>query len=88
MQYTNTFHTLLTFTLSLAYTLSLSFSFSVIFTLTTRRTNANDSTLAIRIMGVRHHGTTPNQKASAQIPSSRNRLLHQMGGGRTTSNYN
>jgi hypothetical protein len=31
MQYTNTFHTLLTFTLSLAYTLSLSFSFSVIF---------------------------------------------------------
>ena len=27
---------------------------------TTRRTDANDSALAIRTMGVRHHGTTPN----------------------------
>ena len=56
--------------------------------LTTRRTDANNGTLAIRAMGVRHHGTIPNRKASAQIPSNRNWLLHQMSGSGTTSNYN
>ena len=56
--------------------------------LTTRRTNADDSTLAVRTMGARHHGTIPNWKGSAQVPSSRNRLLHQMSRGRTTSNDN
>uniref|UniRef100_A0A2N9EIR5 RNase H type-1 domain-containing protein n=1 Tax=Fagus sylvatica TaxID=28930 RepID=A0A2N9EIR5_FAGSY len=56
--------------------------------LTTRRTHANNGTLAIRAMGVRHHRTIPNRKASAQIPSNHNRLLHQMGESETTSNYN
>ena len=56
--------------------------------LTTGRANANDDTLAIRTMGAQHHGTFPNWKASTQIPSCRNRLLHQMGRGRTTNNDN
>ena len=56
--------------------------------LTTRRADTNDDALAFRVMGAGHHGTTPNWKTSTQIPSSRNRLLHQMGGSRTTSDDN
>ena len=56
-------------------------------TLATGNTNAHDDTLAVRTMGVGYHGSIPNWKASAQVPGGRNRLLHQMGGSRTTGNY-
>ena len=56
--------------------------------LTSRRTDTNDVTLVVRTMGVGHHGTIPNRKVLAQVPSSHNRLLHYMGRSRTSSHYN
>ena len=35
-------------------------------------------------MGFGHHGTSTNRTKTIEIPSSRNRLLHQMGGSQTT----
>uniref|UniRef100_A0A2N9EL41 RNA-directed DNA polymerase n=1 Tax=Fagus sylvatica TaxID=28930 RepID=A0A2N9EL41_FAGSY len=45
------------------------------------------ASLAIRTMGIRYHGTIPNWKTPAQVSGGCNRLLHQMGGSRTTGDY-
>ena len=38
-------------------------------------------------MRIRHHGSLPNGPKMAKVSSSRYRLLHQVGGSKTPSNY-
>ena len=52
--------------------------------LTTRDTDPNDGTLAVRPVGSKHHGTSPRQTKVAKIPRRWHRLFHQVGGSRTT----
>uniref|UniRef100_A0A2N9EZK9 Reverse transcriptase domain-containing protein n=1 Tax=Fagus sylvatica TaxID=28930 RepID=A0A2N9EZK9_FAGSY len=47
----------------------------------------NDGPLALRAVGVRHHGTIPNWKTAAEVSGSCDRLFHQMGRSRTTGDY-
>jgi hypothetical protein len=54
-------------------------------TFTPGSAGTNDGTLAIRAMGIRHHGPISNWKTPAQIFGGCNRLLYQMGGSRTTA---
>ena len=56
-------------------------------TLTAGSASTNDGTLAIRAMGTRHHGTIPHRKTPTQVSRRCDRLLHQMGGSRATSNH-
>ena len=43
------------------------------------RTDPNDGPVAIRLMGIGHHGPIPNSHVAAEVPYSRHRLFHQMG---------
>ena len=56
-------------------------------TLTSGSDGTNDGPLAFRAIGIGHNGTIPNWKMTAQVSGGCNRLLHQMGGSRTTGDY-
>ena len=43
--------------------------------------------MAVRVMGVRHHGPFPNGLKTTKVSGSRYRLLHQVGGSRTPCHY-
>ena len=44
-----------------------------------RRVDLYDSPMAIRLVGVRHHGVVPNSVTIDEVPDSGHRLFHQMG---------
>ena len=54
---------------------------------TTRRAHTYDGSLAVRVMGVGHHGPLPNGLKTAKVSGSRYRLLHQIGGSRAPCHY-
>ena len=45
-----------------------------------RRVDPNDSPMAVRSVGIRHHRAIPDSSMVAEVPHSRHRLLHKMGG--------
>ena len=51
------------------------------------RTNNNKRPLAVRPVGIGHSRTYPYGNMTAQVPYPRDRLLHQMGQGRTIGYY-
>ena len=53
---------------------------------TTRGTHPDDGPLAFRPIGTRYYGTFPNRTETDEISDGRDRLLHQVGGSRTTRN--
>ena len=54
---------------------------------TLRGTHPYDGPVAIRLMGIRYHGSYPNSSQAAKVPSSWHRLLPQMRGNRSLSHY-
>ena len=42
---------------------------------------------AVRSVGVRHYGAVPNSGATAEVPDSRHRVFHKMGGSRSLSHH-
>ena len=49
---------------------------------TNRGAHSNDGPIAFRSMRVGYHGPISSSNQTIEIPCSRHRLLHQMGGGR------
>ena len=43
--------------------------------------------MAFHVMWVGHHGPIPNSNSTAKIPGGRYRLLHQVGGSRSTGHH-
>ena len=47
-----------------------------------RRIDPYDSPMAVRLVGFRHYEIVPNSGATAEVPGSGHRLLHEIGGNR------
>ena len=43
--------------------------------------------MAFRVIGVEHHGSIPNNNSTTKIPGGQYRLLHQVGGSRSTGHH-
>ena len=43
--------------------------------------------MAFRVIGVEHHGSIPNNNLTTKIPGGQYRLLHQVGGSRSTGHH-
>ena len=54
---------------------------------TIRGIYTNERPLAIRPMEIGHSRTLPHRNTAAKVPCRRDRLLHQIGQGKTISHY-
>ena len=52
-----------------------------------RGNHTNEQPLAIRLLGIGHSRTLPHGNMATQVPCYRDRLLHQIGQGRTIAHY-
>ena len=52
------------------------------------RIDTDNSTLAVRTVGTQYYGTFLDWMTSVEVPSSHDRLLHQMDRGRAISHNN
>ena len=54
---------------------------------TSRRTYSINGPMAFRVMGIGHHGSVLDDNSTTEISGGRYRLLHQVGGGRSTGHH-